>query len=137
MLLPPTGTRIVQITETGGLQRMTERQLAQMDGRWRTRTGVPTHFFWQVNDSLGLYPVPAEEQIDAVTVRAAIAPTTESKTLSDDYAWDYERLLLDGAFAYLGRVEWRIYEQQCREARSFAVDGAQIGTPRKVKYGGI
>lgn len=137
MLFPPNDTRIVQIMESGGLQRVTQRQLALMDGQWRSRSGVPTHFYRLPDDSLGLYPSPPEDRLDAITVRAAIAPTTESKTLSDGFAWDYERLLLDGAFAYLGRTQWRLYEQQCREVRSFATDEAQIGVARTVKYGGL
>lgn len=135
-LLPPSDTRIVQVTDTAGLIRTTPRQLTEQFAEWRDAIGAPTHFYPLPDGRLRVYPTPQAGGASAPVLRAAIAPTTESKELSDDYAWDYERLLLEGAFAYLGRVEWQVYEQLCREARSFAVDGAQIGVPRAVKYGG-
>jgi hypothetical protein len=137
MLAPPFGTRVVQVLSMGGLDLRTPQQLTARDSEWRIRTGTPTSYYPLPGDELRVYPIPAGAEADAVTPRVALAPTTESTSLSDDYAWSYERLLVQGAIAHLGGASWTEYEQACHVARSRATDGNHVGVARSVRYGGL
>jgi hypothetical protein len=136
-LFPPVRSRVVQILTMGGLEPRTPQQLAALNREWRGQTGKPGYYYPLSNDEIRVYPTPADDETDAVTPRVALMPTTESTTLSDDYAWTYERLLVEGAIAHLGGASWPEYERACHEARSHATDGNQVGVARKVRYGGL
>jgi hypothetical protein len=136
-LAPPYASRVVQILTMGGLEPRTPQQLAALNREWRTQTGRPSYYYPLPEDRIRVYPTPVDDETNAVTPRVVLMPTIELTTLSDDYAWTYERLLVQGAIAHLGGASWSEYERACHEARSHATDGNQVGVARKVRYGGL
>lgn len=138
-LWTPPNTRVAQILSFGDLVAQTPQQLQARDPAWRDRWGRPAFYYSLPAEvvSVVVAPTPTTDGGGDVPVRAAIMPTVQCKDLDDGYAWDYERLLFQGAVANLGGASWGDFERACREARSFATDNNRVGTPRAVRYGGI
>lgn len=137
-LFIPSGTRVVQVLSLGDLQPRTPQQLSREEAGWRERVGRPQFYVAQPTATIRIVPAPMEAKEDAVVPRVALMPTTQTRTLSDDFAWEYERLLFQGAASFLaGNSGWPEFEQACVQARGRATDGNQVGLPRKVRYGGL
>lgn len=134
--LPPN-TRIVQMLSLGGLEPSSGAKLRELGLLAESEQGTPRYYYRSASDHVRVAPIPAQWVDDAVTPYVALAPMNETDEVSDDYAWDYERLLLQGAVAHLGGASWGAYTQACHDARSRAVDKNHVGVPRKVRYGGI
>jgi hypothetical protein len=136
LLFLPQGTRIVQILSFGDLEATTRERIEAIDPRWQERFGTPREYFRAGVDTVWVNPPPVADAPNAVLPYVALAPTIEGRDLSDDYAWDYERLLLIGAIAHLGGASWPDFEHLCLTARSRAVDNNHVGVPRQVRYAG-
>jgi hypothetical protein len=136
-LHPPFDARIVQILTLGDLVPATPSQLSARDPSWRERTGRPSWYFQTPDDKVLIAPQPGEGSEYCVVPHVALAPTAQADELDDAYALPHERLLLFGATASLGKANWFEFEAECRIARSYSSDGHRIGTPRKVRYGGL
>ena len=135
-LILPRNTRVVQMLSFGGLTATTRERVEARDSNWRSRRGRPDEYFGFGLDRVFIVPPPSASRESAIIPYAALAPTAESQTLNDDYAWDYERLLLVGAIAHLGGASWPEFEHLCLTARSRAVDNNHVGVPRQVRYAG-
>ena len=135
-LFLPTNTRCVDVLQLGDLVVTTAQRLAAADPEWLTRVGSPRFYYRDAANTVAVYPVPGSIAYDPAVPLVALAPMEEGKVLSDDYAWDYERLLLQGASAHLGVGSWAQFEYECHVARSRATDNNQIGVARAVRYAG-
>lgn len=68
---------------------------------WMTETGQPTKYTQLDERNIRLIPIPQETVNNAVTLLVSLKPTKTSTTIDDRIYEEYDKVIADGALAYL------------------------------------
>lgn len=84
--------------------------------------GTPTSYFWTAPNTLGLYPVPDTDEVETLTVRAALKPKRSATQLEDVLFDDWLDPLVSGTLARLHAMKdqpWASSDRALLRSREF------------------
>lgn len=153
----PANTELVDVISmknAAGGEPLTPMTYARMDKNhsdWRSESNSDAkHYVLEANNTLRLYPTPADDATDKYHIRVAVKPKLTVTSLDDRLFNKYSEILISGALARLyaiPRKPWTdlqlagyhrgIFYSSFPAARTEAAEEFQTGVARKVSYGGI
>lgn len=154
--LLPANTELVDIIsvkpQSGG-QPVVPKTYSWMDANvdnWRNEENADAQYYMlDGNNTVRLYPTPANTTSDKYYVRVAVKPTLSATVLDDVLVNKHREALISGALGYLFMLPRKLWSDmklaqyhlsmfhgKLPSARAEAADEFQTGVARSVKYGG-
>jgi hypothetical protein len=106
----------------------TELELADAYINWKTRTGLPVRYLQENTEELIIFPMPAVDQTNALTIKVALKPTRKSTGVEGWIIEKYQEGLAHGAKAKLFAMQkkpWTSAELSAYHFQMFEIAIAQ------------